>query len=74
MINPPLIQNDKHNQYSGYFLVVAWIITITIIILIAKTRVGYALLYLFVIASIVLVLAVGSPTIATIFNNAKSSQ
>lgn len=56
------------NTYNGYFNIVAWGVTIGLGFLIAKTKLGYTFLYYFALASIIIVLAVGSPTIATIFN------
>lgn len=58
------------SQYSGYFSIAAWLITIGIFLLIARFRVGYTLLMFFCIASIIIVFAIGSPTIIKIFNNA----
>lgn len=60
--------------YSGYFAVVAWIITISLFFLLAKTKLGYTFLYFFVIGSIILVLAIGSPNIVAIFKAATPQQ
>lgn len=59
-------QADK-NTYSGYFNIVAWLITIGLFFLIAKTKIGYTFLFFFALASIIVVLAIGSPTITAIF-------
>jgi len=52
---------------SGYNSIIAALLFIVLLLAFARTRIGYALLYYFVLASIVLVWLVGSPKVATIF-------
>lgn len=66
----PVPPGSSPTTYSGYFAIVAWTITIGIFVLAARTKIGYTFLYFFVIASIVVVLAIGSPTIVSIFRAA----
>lgn len=66
----PIPPGAGTTTYNGYFAVVAWIITIGLFFAIAKTKLGYTFLYFFVIASIILVLAIGSPSIVAIFKAA----
>lgn len=63
-------KTDPSQQYSGYWYIAAWIIVIGLFIVIARFRIGYTILMFFTLASIIIVLAVGSPTIVTIFGNA----
>lgn len=56
---------DK-TTYNGYYPIVAWLITIGIVIAAVRTKWGYYLVFMFVIVSIILVLAVGAPALATI--------
>lgn len=58
---------NNRTALSGFYLIAAWIITIGIVIMASKTKIGYTLLFFFAIASIVIVLAIGSPMIAKIF-------
>lgn len=64
---PPGPPGQGTTTASGYYPVVAWIITIGLFFLIAKTKIGYTFLYIFVIASIIIVLAIGSPTVVAVF-------
>lgn len=66
----PVPPGSNPSTYNGYFVIVAWAITIGIFILAARTKIGYTFLYFFVIASIIVVLAIGSPNIVAIFTSA----
>lgn len=68
MANTTAQSKGNSGPYSGYFSIVAWAIVILLFILIAKTKVGYTFLMYFCLASIVIVLAIGSPTIVSIFS------
>jgi hypothetical protein len=57
---------------SGYYGIVAWSITILLFLLLAKTKIGYTILLYFVIASLIIVIAVGSPTISNVFKAAST--
>lgn len=52
---------------NGFRNIVAWVFVIGLLLLISKSRIGYTFLLYFVLASILIVLAVGSPTITNIF-------
>lgn len=66
---PPSQQDNT--TYSGFNTIVAWVIVAIIVTLAAKTKIGYTVLFFFVLASILIVLAVGSPTIVKIFSSAQ---
>lgn len=53
---------------SGYFSLVAWSVMLLLILLLARTKVGATILASFLAASILIVLAVGSPTVKQIFH------
>lgn len=56
-------------DFNGYYWIVAWVFTIILLIVVSKTKIGYTFIFFFVVASTILVVLVGSPTIATIFQN-----
>lgn len=57
------------NRYNGFAYVAAWSIVIVLLFLAAKTKIGYTVLFMFAVSSIIVVLAVGSPTIVSIFQS-----
>jgi hypothetical protein len=57
------------NQYNGFAYIAAWSIVILLLFLAAKTKIGYTILFIFAVSSIMIVLAVGSPTIVSIFQS-----
>lgn len=73
MALPSQIQKNNNSQFSGFFLLLAWFLVIVIIAFIIRTKIGYTIAFFFTIASIIIILAIGSPTIVTIFNNAAYS-
>ena len=56
------------DQFSGYYAIVAWALFGLLVLFAIRSRIGYTIAYFFVLASILIVLAIGSPTIAKIFN------
>jgi hypothetical protein len=56
---------------NGYYPVAAVFLFLLFLIGIARTKIGYTLLYYFVLASILIVVLLGSPTIVKIFGSNK---
>jgi len=52
---------------SGYNSIAAAFLFLLLLLFVSRTKVGYALLYYFVLSSILIVWFIGSPKIAQIF-------